>query len=1129
MDEMSIISQKRIAATARLPGKNSTEVVSKHDHSYLEDEGTSKSIRSRLECQHRENLRKQNMMSCKHSQNQCLDTKSPHWVSDIVRSLMQGNLLHGCSVLVTSRPWKMGNLTKTQINLRGEILGFNSENIKRYFRRCFGDEQLATGVMESIRQNETLYTMCYNPLYCSVLSSLLETRLREPEKQGPLLIPTSTEMFSAYITELLARCGYVVRKSLHKLKKIGELAWKGVSNKIVVFVSDQINQRELEDSNFISSFMMEIEDSSNVAYSFSHCVLQDFIAAVAKCLTTSTKGLVRQLDEGFTCSDNRFEIFSRFFTGLLSQNLNNQLENLLGDFPSEATRLVSVWLKDNIRRHIQKAGDMQSQRVFLQLLHCFIEFQDKPLISDTFLLLQSITLTQCLLKPSDCAALAFSFLYMEQVEELNLYACGIQDDCVRQLEPALPKCKILRLNRNDFGDSGINCLATALKKHDCKIQTLELKSNRLTDDSVEGLVSALVENSSLLELDLSNDKHDDELTNKLTEKCISSLYRLIKCKSNLKEIRLIHNRRITEEHQILNSTHLFNLVTVTDQDQNARMEILHSHDTDSKDTTHVISEEENPGPQENKHHGNGRNDCAAEGDNVAAAHNESMIAGPELSKHGERQQGSPSENDERPLGSMQPKQFQQDTLNQGELEGQNQNATMESLHSHDTDSIDTTHLIIEGENPGLQENKHHGNGRNDCTAVDGNVAAASIESTMAGSELSKDTVRHQGSPSENDEESVDSMHPKQFQKNALIQGELEHQEENTHMETIVIGDSSNEDVSPTNNLIEKWNPGLEEKKEHHSDTNTDGFDGDNKGNIGTLATAADIQQSKDSALQQDSIFKIKENMDENKEGNAMTATLCCKDNCNDIKLTAETNAESSRQLHPSGEHENSKNVSGADIPQSGDAKLQQSNPSEISKENVDKNKEENSVTEKLCGNDTCNDIKPTDAENAYSVRQHHPNETHKNGQNVSDISVQHRDYMEPYKREEFRNMTTDSASFLHNRETQDGANVQLPQKTQQDKLQHCSIGRVKNLVQFFSHQPPQNELDKLKSTPAILHPKIDPKTTDRQQKESISISVPSDNMPPAARSSLFNTAGRTKRSVTGENSDHAFSGHIVFN
>ncbi|XP_043539035.1 uncharacterized protein LOC122544084 isoform X4 [Chiloscyllium plagiosum] len=955
---------------------------------------------------------------------------------------MQGNLLHGCSVLVTSRPWKMGNLTKTQINLRGEILGFNSENIKRYFRRCFGDEQLATGVMESIRQNETLYTMCYNPLYCSVLSSLLETRLREPEKQGPLLIPTSTEMFSAYITELLARCGYVVRKSLHKLKKIGELAWKGVSNKIVVFVSDQINQRELEDSNFISSFMMEIEDSSNVAYSFSHCVLQDFIAAVAKCLTTSTKGLVRQLDEGFTCSDNRFEIFSRFFTGLLSQNLNNQLENLLGDFPSEATRLVSVWLKDNIRRHIQKAGDMQSQRVFLQLLHCFIEFQDKPLISDTFLLLQSITLTQCLLKPSDCAALAFSFLYMEQVEELNLYACGIQDDCVRQLEPALPKCKILRLNRNDFGDSGINCLATALKKHDCKIQTLELKSNRLTDDSVEGLVSALVENSSLLELDLSNDKHDDELTNKLTEKCISSLYRLIKCKSNLKEIRLIHNRRITEEHQILNSTHLFNLVTVTDQDQNARMEILHSHDTDSKDTTHVISEEENPGPQENKHHGNGRNDCAAEGDNVAAAHNESMIAGPELSKHGERQQGSPSENDERPLGSMQPKQFQQDTLNQGELEGQNQNATMESLHSHDTDSIDTTHLIIEGENPGLQENKHHGNGRNDCTAVDGNVAAASIESTMAGSELSKDTVRHQGSPSENDEESVDSMHPKQFQKNALIQGELEHQEENTHMETIVIGDSSNEDVSPTNNLIEKWNPGLEEKKEHHSDTNTDGFDGDNKGNIGTLATAADIQQSKDSALQQDSIFKIKENMDENKEGNAMTATLCCKDNCNDIKLTAETNAESSRQLHPSGEHENSKNV--------------------------------------------------------------------------SDIPVLHGDYMDPHKREEFSNMTTDSACFRHNRETQDGGNVQLPQNPLQDELQYCRVGHVENMIQFFSNTTPQNELDRVKSTPASPSPKRDPKTTGLQQKENISIIVPSDNMPPDGMNTFFDTPGRTKRIGTDD-------------
>ncbi|GCC35248.1 hypothetical protein chiPu_0013731 [Chiloscyllium punctatum] len=771
---------------------------------------------------------------CKDPQNQCFDTNSLHWVSDIARCLIQGYLLHGCSILVTSRPWKMGNLTKTKINLRGEILGFTSKSIKQYFRQCFADEQLATSVLESIQQNETLYTMCYNPLYCAVLSSLLTTRLKEREKQGPLLVPNSTEMFSAYITELLARCHCDERNLCSQLMKLGEVAWKGVSSKTIVFDSDQINQHKLEDSNFISSFMREIGESHRFAYTFNQSVLQDFIAAVAKCLTTSSKGLIRQLDEGFTCSDNRFEIFSRFLIGLLSHNSNNQLEKLLADFPSEATQLVSVWLRDNIRRRIQKTGDMQSQRIFLQLMHCFVEFQDKALISDSFQPPQLITFTQCLLKPSDCAALATSFVYMEQIEDLNLSACGIKDGGVHQLEPILSKCKILRL-----------------------------KSNNLTDDCVEGLVSILSENGSLLELDLSNDNHDEEQINKLTEKCIPSLHHLIKCKNNIKEISF---------------------------------------------------------------------------------------------------------------------------------------------------SFPNVYFIVED-----------------------NVAAAPIESSMAGPELSKDTARQQGSPSENGEESVNNMRPNQFQQNAVNDRE---------------------------------------------------FEGDNNVNMATLATVADVQQSKDGALQLDNTFKIKEDMDEN-------------DNEEDANLST-----------------------GDDIPQSKDAEQQQNNPLEISTEDVCKNKVEYGVTEMRCSKDNCNDIKPTDAANAYSTPQLHRNRAHENGKNVSASPVLHGDSTDPHMYKESTNMTTDSASLLHNRESQDSVNIQSPQKPLQEELQVCRQGHVKAIIPLFSTATPQQELGNVKSTPTCPSPVRNPRPSGLLQEENISIGGPSINMLPDGMSIPFSTAVKAKGPGAVENSDN---------
>ncbi|XP_072420713.1 uncharacterized protein [Chiloscyllium punctatum] len=306
-------------------------------------------------------------------------------------------------------------------------------------------------------------------------------------------------------------------------------------------------------------------------------------------------------------------------------------------------------------------------------------------------------------------------------------------------------------------------------------------------------------------------------------------------------------------------------------------------------------------------------------------------------------------------------------------------AVMPPVHSNDQNPTEIVnkddHLYLEDE--GLNKNPR---------SLGYNAAAAPIESTIPDTELTKDSERQQGGPSENVEEPVNSMHPNQLQQNALTERELEHQEENAHMETIFSSDSSNEDVSTTNNMFEEVPPGLEENCGHQNDRNTTGPEGDNNVNMATLATVADIQQSKDAALQQDNTLKIKEDMDENKEENAMTEKLCCKDIYNDIKPTDEANAESSRQPPQNGAQENSKNVSVADIPQSGDVDRQQDNPLEISEEDVDKVscKEEYAVTEALCCKDTCKDIKPTDAENAYLAQQLHRNGAHENMNNVSE-------------------------------------------------------------------------------------------------------------------------------------------------
>ncbi|XP_072420637.1 uncharacterized protein [Chiloscyllium punctatum] len=125
----------------------------------------------------------------------------------------------------------------------------------------------------------------------------------------------------------------------------------------------------------------------------------------------------------------------------------------------------------------------------------------------------------------------------------------------------------------------------------------------------------------------------------------------------------------------------------------------------------------------------------------------------------------------------------------------------------------------------------------------------------------------------------------------------------------------------------------------------------------------------------------------------------------------------------------------------------------------------------------------------------------------ADIPFVHGDFMDQYTSEESRNMTTDSSSSLHNRETQDDVNIKSPQKPLQDELQICRKGHVKAIISLLSNTTPQNELDNVKITPASPSPVRKPTSTRLLQEENVSDSFSRNNMPPDGRNVFFDRAG----------------------
>ncbi|XP_043539099.1 uncharacterized protein LOC122544125 [Chiloscyllium plagiosum] len=298
-----------------------------------------------------------------------------------------------------------------------------------------------------------------------------------------------------------------------------------------------------------------------------------------------------------------------------------------------------------------------------------------------------------------------------------------------------------------------------------------------------------------------------------------------------------------------------------------------------------------------------------------------------------------------------------------------------------------------------------------------------------------------------------------------------------------------------------------------------------------LSTGADIPQSKDAEQQQNNPLEIStEDVCKNKEEDGVTETLCSKDNANDINTTDTANAYSTPQLHPNGAHENGENVSEsngegvplsteAGIQQSRDAELQQDKLLEVSKKDVDKNKEKHIVSETP---DICNEIKSRNSMNGYSAPQPHSNGDHENSIHAQafESPVLHGDSMDEHMCEEFRNTTTDSPSLLHNREIQDSVNIQSLQKPLQDELQVCREGHVKATIPLFSTATPQQELGNVKSTHTCPSPVRNPGPIGLLQEENISIGGPSINMLPDGMSVPFGAAVKAKGPGAVENSDN---------
>ncbi|KAK7877034.1 hypothetical protein WMY93_032252 [Mugilogobius chulae] len=329
-------------------------------------------------------------------------------VDVLLVNLIRGSLLPSALLWITTRPAAANQIPAECVSMVTEVRGFTDLQKELYFRKRFTDDT----IISHIKSVRSLYIMSYIPIFCWILSTVLQKLLEQTEE--PELPRTLTQMYVHFLV-LQAKVKNIkyhqgsgadlhwTPETRDMVLSLSKLAFEQLQKGNLIFYQSDLSECGLDAEEaarysgvFTQVFREEPGLYQDKVYCFIHLSLQEFLAALHVHQTFYSSGLnlmetphssespesevsfyVSAVDQALQSPNGHLDLFLRFLLGLSLPTNQRLLQGLLTHTGSDTTNQETIkYIKEKLNEK-----SLSAERS-LNLFHCLNELNDQSLVKE---------------------------------------------------------------------------------------------------------------------------------------------------------------------------------------------------------------------------------------------------------------------------------------------------------------------------------------------------------------------------------------------------------------------------------------------------------------------------------------------------------------------------------------------------------------------------------------------------------------------------------------------------------------------------------------------------------------------------------------------------------------------------